>query len=275
MNVKQILNNNAVIGQKGKEEVIIVNTGIGFHKKVGDVILENEIGKTFILSSHKLVEDFSRMMQTTSKTKLQIVDEVMEFATQILQTRMYDFVYIAFLEHINFAIERVRKQIYIKSPLSYDVKRFYQKEFKIGQYAVALMNAAYHLNMDDEEAVQIALHFVNNQSSKSGTMLAVKMTEIVADILRIIKLTAHIEVDETQADMQRLILHLQYFAKRILQSNVLEGRDGINHEQSTLCAPHKKSIDAIEIYLANVHQYVMNDDERLYLAIHFSRCLNK
>lgn len=276
MKVKQILNNNAVVALKGKEEMIMVGTGIGFHKKAGDLIFEREIDKTFILSSHKMVEDFARLMKTTSQKNLDIVNQVMSYATGILHTEIYDFVYIAFLEHMEYAIQRVRQNISLKSPLSYDVRRFYHKEFRIGQYAVALINDAYDISMDQEEAVQIALHFVNNQSSRCDVKQVVKMTEIVSDILRIIRITTNNEIDESNMDSQRLIIHLQYFAKRIITKEKEERRNAHgNVDNEKFYLANQRCIDAIEIYLLNTYQYIITCDERLYLAIHIHRCISQ
>lgn len=275
MYVKQILNNNAVISLMDKDEVVIIGTGIGFHKKVGDEIHSNEIDKTFILSSHRMVEDFGRLMSSASDINLMIVDKVTSYATEVLDTVIHDFVYLAFLEHIGFAIERWQKGIRIKSPLSYDVKRFYQKEYMIGQYAVKLINETHHLDMDDEEAVQVALHFVNNQSANSDNKIAVKMTEIVSDIIHIIKLTMQVEIDESKLDSQRLITHLQHFAKRILQENDERREETEIDKSQSFYLVTQKCIDAIEAYLVNSYHYAITNDERLYLAIHISRIIQK
>ncbi|MDQ0360696.1 PRD domain-containing protein [Breznakia pachnodae] len=279
MYVKQVLNNNVIIASKQKDEIIVIATGIGFRKKVGDEVLPEEIDKTFILNSHKLVEDFSRLLKTTPELNITIADEVVTYASNLLESEIHDFVYLAFLEHISFAIERFSNHIFLKSPLSYDVKHFYQKEYAIGEYAVERINEYYNLTMDEEEAVQIALHFVNNQSSNRDTGLAVKMTEIVADILKIIRVSLMMSIDETSLDGQRLITHLRYFAKRILQDDQEKRGEAIeiadNQTFYKIDSVIEKSIDTIEKYLYHSYQYTMTKDERLYLAIHISRSYKK
>ncbi|MDX5716890.1 CAT RNA binding domain-containing protein, partial [Clostridioides difficile] len=48
MKIIQILNNNVALVKRGKNEIIVFVKGIGFKKRVGQVINENEIERTYI-----------------------------------------------------------------------------------------------------------------------------------------------------------------------------------------------------------------------------------
>ena len=47
MKIIQILNNNVALVKRGKNEIIVFVKGIGFKKRVGQVINENEIERTY------------------------------------------------------------------------------------------------------------------------------------------------------------------------------------------------------------------------------------
>lgn len=59
MKIKQILNNNAVLVKKGTNELIVLANGIGFKRKIGQFINEEEVDKIFVLDTHEMVEHFS------------------------------------------------------------------------------------------------------------------------------------------------------------------------------------------------------------------------
>ena len=62
MKIKQILNNNAVLVKKGTNELIVLANGIGFKRKIGQFVNEEEVDKIFVLDTHEMVEHFSYLL---------------------------------------------------------------------------------------------------------------------------------------------------------------------------------------------------------------------
>ncbi|WP_400243845.1 CAT RNA binding domain-containing protein [Niallia sp. JL1B1071] len=54
MKIEKVLNNNAVIAIKDKQEVIIIGRGIAFQKHIGDKIDEHLIEKIFTLENEDI-----------------------------------------------------------------------------------------------------------------------------------------------------------------------------------------------------------------------------
>lgn len=67
------------------------------------------------------------------------------------------------------------------------MKKFYPKHFKIGIYALNQMNKKYNVEFPEDEAVSIALHFVNLQEGKSNLKETVQVMEALRDIISIIQ----------------------------------------------------------------------------------------
>ena len=59
MKISQILNNNVALVKRGGNEVFVVSKGIGFRKKKGQEIMEEEIEKMYILDSFDMLDHFS------------------------------------------------------------------------------------------------------------------------------------------------------------------------------------------------------------------------
>ena len=142
MKIKKFLNNNVVLLKKGSNEIIGFSTGISFKKKTGDDVEESDFEKIFVLDTHAMLEHFSYHL------------------------RVNDYIYLTLLDHIDFTVRRLRENMVFKSPLQYEVRRFYPDEYAIGVYAVQLLERELDLEIPTEEAISIALHFVNIQSTK-------------------------------------------------------------------------------------------------------------
>lgn len=63
MKIRQILNNNVVLVEDGRAEMIVLSRGITFRKKVGDILSENEIDKLFVLDSHEFLKKFRYLLE--------------------------------------------------------------------------------------------------------------------------------------------------------------------------------------------------------------------
>ncbi|MDF2789750.1 MAG: hypothetical protein K0S80_2848 [Neobacillus sp.] len=62
MEIEKILNNNAVISTKDKQEVIIIGRGIAFNKRVGDDIDEQIIDIIFTLENEDIMKKFKSLI---------------------------------------------------------------------------------------------------------------------------------------------------------------------------------------------------------------------
>ena len=110
MIISQILNNNVAIVRKGSNnqtrgnEVIVYSKGVAFKRKVGDTIEEKDIQKTYVLDSHDKLEHFSYLLSNTKDDYLQIVTKTIEYGEKVIKKNVSDYLYLALLDHIDFAI---------------------------------------------------------------------------------------------------------------------------------------------------------------------------
>lgn len=99
------------------------------------------------------------------------------------------------------------------------------------------MRKTFHYEFPDEEAVSIALHFVNIQESQSLLDETLESMEILRDILNIIKYHFNISLDETSMNYMRLVTHLQYFIERLRKQEVYSEDSAGLFEQVRLLYP--------------------------------------
>ncbi len=278
MKIKQILNNNALLVKKGKNELIVLANGIGFKRKIGEKINEAEVDKIFVLDTHEMVEHFSYLLGTIPAEHIYMISEIVEYATQTYQMVINDYIYLTLIDHIEFALKRSQEGNFLKSPLAWEIKKFYKKEYDIGLHAVKIIQSNTGISLNEEEAVSIALHFVNIQTNQQDMDITLAITKIVQDILNIVTYQYKIILDENSVNYARFITHLQYFAQRVVSQDTYEQQ--LTNEQQdnelymqvkTLYKEAFACVQKIRLYIYNKHHVLMSKDEDIYLTLHIRR----
>lgn len=276
MKVSQILNNNVAVVKRGKNEVIVYARGLAFRKKVGQVITEDEIEKTYVLDSTDLLEHFSYLLAHSDELHITIVNDIIAYGEEKLGEKANDYLSLTLLDHIGFALKRATKGQFIRSPLTWEVKKFYPEHFAIGLYALDLINQQFQVEFPEDEAVSIALHFVNLQEGKNNLEETIHSMESLRDIISIIQYHFQLTIDEHSMNYMRLMTHLQYFIQRILTNNIYDESDAVLNEQiKTLYTDAYECVQKIRVYIREKYACELTTDEETYLMLHIHRITNR
>lgn len=275
MKVVKALSNNMVLmrDQRGKT-CICQGKGIGFHKRVGDSIDERLIERCFLPASPDESRHFQKLFSEISDKFWEIAEEVVDFGREHYGIKVSQKIILPLCDHMAGSVERYKKGIVLENPMLWDVKRVYPKEFKIGRYALRLLEENYGILMKDDEAAFLAYHFVNAQlDSKTGEVLPDYMTMLASRVIDLVQQSFQIVLDEEDWNYQRFLTHLKFFVKRVAVRQAYE-EDGNNemYQAMRLRYPQVgRCIDQIaDIILIDFH-YDISIDERLYLMIHIKK----
>lgn len=272
MKVKKILNNNVAIIEKGGHESIVYAPGVSFKFKKGQQINDADIKKTYVLDSSDRLEHFSYLLANSDEKTIQLLNDLVAHGEKLLNRKASDYLYLALLDHISFAWKRGRKGQFIRSPLSWEVKKFYPTYYKIGMYAIQRMRKCYDINFPEDEAVSIALHFVNIEEDKSFLNEKIEDMETLRDILNIIKYDFNMNFNETSINYMRLVTHLQYFIERIKKERIYSEEESVLFQQVKTIYPESFSVvQKIEIYVKEKFKKRLSQDEYTYLMVHINR----
>lgn len=275
MIVEKVLNNNVVVSidPKTKKEVILMGSGIAFNKKPGQQIDEKKIEKTFVVDDENLGNKIKKLINQIPEGIFEITDEIITHAIVELNTVLDKQIYVSLADHIAFAVKRFRSGIIIKNELLNEVRRVHKAEFKVSLWAVDYINEKLGIELPEDEAGFIALHFVN-AGYRETTMKSITSTKIIKDILNIIKYNFAIELDEDDLNYDRLLTHLKYFAKRIVNNNQSNSTDsGFIKMISTTYPEAYECAVKIGDYILKNNDYHVNDDEIVYLTMHIQRVI--
>lgn len=272
MKIHKILNNNVVVilTASGKEQ-IVMGRGIGFKKKEGDQIDETLIEKQFTLNSHDLLPKFSELLSEIPLDVLTTSEMIIQHGKSILGGTLQDSIYISLTDHIHFAIERHKQGLDIPNNFLWEIKKFYPKEFQIGQYALQLIKQRLDIELPEDEAGFITFHFINFQLNSTMPNM-VKMTKIIREILNIVKYHFKIDYDEDSLTYQRFVTHLKFFSQRILSQQSFDDQDSSLNEiiKAKYQSAHQCT-QKIGRYLVDNYEHPLSEDESLYLTIHIER----
>ena len=272
MKIKKFLNNNVVLLKKGSNEIIGFSTGISFKKKTGDDVEESDFEKIFVLDTHAMLEHFSYQLSKCDPKYVKLVTQIVEYAKQNYHLRVNDYIYLTLLDHIDFTVRRLRENMVFKSPLQYEVRRFYPEEYAIGVYAVQLLERELDLEIPTEEAISIALHFVNIQSTKRDMTVTNKITKFIEDVLTIVRYEYTQSFDENSFHFSRFVTHLHYFAQNVINHTMPSYEQTDLFEQVEKMYPKAfHCVGKIKIYIKNTYNITISENEEIYLTLHIQK----
>ncbi|MFS0671708.1 BglG family transcription antiterminator LicT [Ornithinibacillus sp. 179-J 7C1 HS] len=278
MKIDKILNNNVVITENSqKQELVVMGKGLAFQKKVGQSIDESKVEKTFVLQNTGISEKLMHLLKDTSEKYLDIASEILSYAQSKLPYKLDEYLYVALTDHISFAITRYRNGIHLKNSLLYEIRKYYKAEFEIGLKAVEFIEEETGIHLDEDEAASIALHLVNSQISGENMELAVKVTDMVNNILNIVKYHFQMDLDENSINYERFLTHLRYFSIRFIRKEKMEDTvDDFLHDQiREKYAPAYQCTKKITLYLENKFDWHLSKDEEIYLTVHIHRVTHR
>lgn len=274
MKIEKVLNNNVVtVIDQGGNELVVMGRGIAFKKHSGDSIDETLIEKVFSLESKEVSQKLKTLLSDIPVEYVECSDEIIRYAETVLGEKLHESVYISLTDHIHFAIDRHRKGMQLRNALLWEIKRMYRKEYAIGMKALSIIEETLGVLLPEDECAFIAMHLVNAQMN--GEMReTVSITNIVKDILNIVRRSFLIELDEDSLSYYRFLTHLKYFAQRVIQGTAVKDKEEDNplHELVVQQYPEAYACAMkINDYTRKIYGRTLSKDEVLYLTIHIER----
>ena len=266
MKIKKIFNNNAALALDDKgNEIVCTGCGLCFQKKVGEDIDESKIEKTFVMEKQN--EQFKQLVSEMPYEQIQVADEIITYASDTLNKRLCDNIYITLTDHLGYAIERAKTGTVLKNKLLWEIKNFYKAEYAIGCHALDMINEKLGILLPDDEAGFFALHIVN--AELDGNMHhTLETSEVISDIVSIVKYTFNTTLDENTLSYERFITHLKYFLQRAEKREYYpaDNVDMFNMMIKKFPEAYKCAI-RIKSYMESKFPEEITDEEMLYLVV--------
>lgn len=276
LKLKKVYNNNVVLAENSRSlEHIIIGRGVAFNKKIGDQIEESMIEKLFVLQSAQTMNSFLKLLDEIPINHLELTNRIVEAAEKKLNVKFDDSVYIGLADHITYALERNKNDINVKNALLWEIKQFYKKEYEAAFESLKIIHYYENVMLSEDEAAFITLHFVNAQQNGIGMKQTILSTEIIHEIITIIRYQFKVVLNEDSLNYARFVSHLKFFLRRVF-ANEHNTSNNLNlFEEVVRKFPEIYAcVDKIVIYLEQRLKIKVHEEEKFYLILHINRILN-
>lgn len=269
--VKALNNNVALVLDDNKRESVVMGKGVAFNRKPGQLIKESLIEKHFILDGKGGRKDFDSLLKRISVEDIELASSIIRRGEDRLGYRCNDSILLTLSDHLGMMIERAKEGLYFGTPLEWDIKLIYPKEYQYAKEVVTGLRRKTGYEIPDQEAAFIALHFINANCSKSGMQETMMCTKIIQNILNISKLFYGREFREDNFDVNRFITHVRYFVRRQMNGETLKVDLEIARAVAEKCPKDYSCAMKIARFLDRTYGWNVSEGEVLYLTLHLNR----
>jgi len=273
MEVLKVFNNNVVLARDhDASEVVLTGRGLGYQARRGDPVDESRVAQRFRPDAEHDVQQLTAFLTEIPPEHLALAAEILHDAQDELETTFAQGMVIPLADHISFAIKRVRQHIAVEYPLRSEVAHLYPRELRVARRAVALVAARTGVDLPADEAVPIALHFVNALFATDDLSRTFRMTELFRQVFEILDSAYDRHFDTESINAARFITHLRYFFVRVdTDRQLMENPETFtttirqSFPDAYLCAERVKAL--LELRL----EKPISTDEVVYLTLHVAR----
>lgn len=270
--IVQPLNNNVVMGyDRKKGEVVVVGTGIGFHAKKGDIVDENKIQKIFTAGKNRKLLD---IIEKIPPEYLELAEEIFEKARKEYQVSAEEDMTLALVDHIHFAVKRLREGLELDNPFLMEIREFYKNEWKVGIYARDRIKQMFGVEIPESEVGYISMYLISSEYRQDRRAVS-KVFQVIDISISYIRENYLTDVSEKSFAYNRLVTHVKFFAQRYIDNK--ENMENDEFLKKTIREVFEEEADCIRKLSEILHQKFgryMTESEENYLVLHLRNCKN-
>ncbi|GGF74344.1 PtsGHI operon antiterminator [Paenibacillus albidus] len=220
--VAKVLNNNVIIAQHPQyAEVVVIGKGIGYNRKIRDLIKLSSVEKMFILRSQEEQEQYKQLIPQVEEKLIEVVQEIVLHIMQSSRQPLNEHIHIALTDHIAFAIRRHEQDIAIHNPFLYETKEIYPEEYQWAEYAINRINEVMAVALPADEIGFVALHIVSALSNRHITEVK-QHSELIGDLVGLVEDNLEYHIPRESLDYSRLVTHLRFVLERLRRGEAVQ-----------------------------------------------------
>jgi beta-glucoside operon transcriptional antiterminator len=277
--IKAFNNNVALVEDSSGIEWVVMGTGVGFQRKKGDLIPEENIRRKFVAEQSSIRRPLLQVLDDIDSEVLDVSVEIIKNAEAKLGVTFNNNIYLTLADHLNFAIKRANERVDYSDTNRWEVKNLYPKEYEAAKEAIRQVFDRLDVLLPKSEETFITYHFVNGQQAKKTKIeQTLKMTEVINRIIEIVQYHFQLKLDEESLNYTRFITHLRYFFIRQYKQDQTEHEEVDISLLEVVKSKYKKAyqaVDKISHLLEKKYGWTLSSNERLYLTLHVWRVTNR
>ncbi|MCF0148513.1 MAG: PRD domain-containing protein [Clostridium sp.] len=271
-NVKVIksFNNNILLVRDNGKEKILFQKGIGFGKKLGDLIEKGTvIEKIFIIADEDNQRNFNEILNRVDSKLIALVEEVIAEITDELGEELNENIHVGLIDHLFYAIRRLKDNEEIQNPFLVEIETLYGREFSMACRLSSRIKEELKVEMPEGEKGFIALHIhsARNNGKLSNT---IKYSFLSNSIIEHVEDRLKIKIDRKSLDYARFLTHIRFAIERIITNSQIKN-DLIDVIKVKYRLSYKIAEEARVIICKILDIDNISEDEIAYLAMHIER----
>ena len=275
MRIIKIFNNNIVATRsENGEEMILTGAGIGFQKKLGDLVAKDRIEKVYEVRE----DGKDRLYRLFGDTPMELIDaaqKIRDRAKDELGIQMTLQALVGMIDHITYAVERKKSGLEIPNLMLHEIKSLYPEEFQVGLLGLQFIQDATGVLLSEHEAGYVTMHMVNASLGENKESIS-KIFLFTSGIVDIIEDVFDIDFDEDEISLARLNSHLKFLAKRILlKQPSTEDQVEDFYEMFMKKDKRYKSVEKkIKYFVEKNFHHEVTLQEMVYLMVHINKAIS-
>ncbi|MCG8709203.1 PRD domain-containing protein [Brenneria sp. 4F2] len=269
--VNKALNNSMLLVDHNQQQMILFGKGIGFGTKPGTLVNVNDVEQVFIPLNTLKSRHFLSLTDTIPAAYFDLTHDIIALAQPQYVEKLNSVLFFTLAEHLYYAVERSKNGRNFVNKLSWEIQRYYPREYQLGLQAKEMASARFHVELPDDEAVNIAFHLIN-ASGDTQSDNAHHQVQLVNRIAEIVRYKLNKNIDVQSINYSRFITHLRYFAERVLSQKIISRNSDDFYDELLKFHPQAMSVSwVIRDYIQEKYQLTLPKDELTWLTIHISR----
>jgi len=265
----KVFNNNIVLVNSESKEKILFAKGIGFAKKPGEKIKKGTtLDKIFTIENNENRINFNNMIETVESDFFAVCEEGIYEISKEINKELNENIHIALIDHLQFAVKRMKSKEIIENPFLIEIETLYPKEFGLAKMVANKVSDYCKVEIPDGEVAFIALHIHSaiNDGNISNTLKSNYLGSVVVEH---VEERLNIKINRRSLDYARFLTHIKFAVQRILENRHVDNQLGEmiknTYKESYLIAEEVAEIIGAELKMK------VEDDEVTFLTIHIER----
>jgi len=271
MKVIRNINNNIAhcIDSKGRE-VVVFGKGIGFYKKDEEIPLK-EINRTF----YNIKDSDYGIIRNIPTVVINAAIYIIDYVSEELSVTYPSSKAISLADHLQFAIERKDKNIYLEQPILQDLRQLYPDEMALAEKSLKIIKEMTGESLPRVEAGTLCLHFINDRIQPKEE----KKTDsgkLIEKCTVLIEKEFNVSIDRSSFNYSRFVTHLDYLCRRL--SNREQFSSGNEELFELIRSKYPKSYECalvISDIFKEDFKLELSEEELLYICIHINRLVTR
>lgn len=271
MRITKRINNNAVLCVDGDgRRVVALGRGLA-QAGIGSELDLDLVDNTF----YDLEPRYVDLMRDLPLEHLELAAHVADTARSMLAYELSPHLDVALADHIAFAVQRARENIYLQMPLSFDIQQNYPLEYKIAEYAVRLVRERLGVALPRTEISGVAMSIINDAVAPGvgdEADTAQRQEEMLERITGIVEREMGVSVDREGFGYARFATHVQYLLRRVLSGEAIDTENSGAYAGVVGDNPRVSAcVDVISRTVEEEFGTPVTEEEKLYLILHVNR----